>query len=890
MLHWLRSAFWALLRLLLSLRYRVRVQGRKQLRGLKGPVIVFPNHPAYIDPAIVISALWPEVRLRPVLYEGLFLKPGYFRTPLAYPLIRLLDALLIPDLTQPSARARARAEQAVASVIDGLGHGENFILWPAGHVERDGVERLRAARALTDILRAAPDANVILVRTTGLWGSMFSYAQTAQRPPLRGRLRAAIGYLLASLLLFMPRRRVDITVEILDRSKLPSLQRDQVNRWFESWYNTGGLAEPVYVPYHAVFGRRSYEFPRAPETAALDVSKVTAETKAEVAHILEQRLGWPLAEAEQTSETTLDQLGLDSLARMEITLAVEQRFGFSGAQGPNTLGELWLLAQGLAEEAPLQPAPPEWSRSPASDAPPEIRGDTLLEAFVNQALAHPHDIAVADDLAGMLTYRRLLVGVLTLARRFAELPGQRVGLLLPASAACDMALLALHQGGKVPVLLNWTTGPSNLAHAARSMGLSHVVTSEGFLDRTGVQVEGVEYVYLEDLRQGISRGEQLRTLLGVWLRPGRVRRRLPKSAPDDPAVILFTSGSEKAPKAVPLTQRNLLSNQRAALGILNLTRQDCVLGFLPAFHSFGLTLTGLLPLLAGLRVVRHPDPTAAATLARKIGAYRPTLLAGTPTFVSAILGRARPEQLASLRLVFVGAEKCPPALREHCARLVPGAQLLEGYGITECGPAVALNRPQANRPGTVGQPVPGVEVCVVDPETEERLPPSQVGELWVSGPSVFSGYLAYEGDSPFRQRQGRQWYVTGDLAEVDTGGFIRLCGRKKRFLKAAGEMISLPALEEPFSRRYPPTEKGPRAAVEGVESEGGRRIVLFCTEPISLREANAVLHEEGFRGVMRLDEVRRLPAIPVLGTGKTDYRTLRTRISADAPAAELASR
>src|SRR5262249_50869880 len=263
------------------------------------------------------------------------------------------------------------------------------------------------------------------------------------------------------------------------------------------------------------------------------------------------------------------------------------------------LGELWLLAQGLAEEAPPQPAPAAWFRPPAGDEPPEIRGGTLGEAFVNRALANPNAVAVADDLAGVVTCRRLLVGVLTLARRFGEVPGTRVGLLLPASVACDTALLALHWAGKVPVILNWTTGPGGLAHAARTMGLTHVVTSQQFLDRKGVQVEGAQYVCLEEVRQTIGRLELLRTLLAVRLWPGRIRRQAPQVAPDEPAVILFTSGSEKAPKAVPLTHRNLLSNQRAMLGVLGLTRKESVLGFLPAFHSLGLTMTGLLPLLAG---------------------------------------------------------------------------------------------------------------------------------------------------------------------------------------------------------------------------------------------------------------------------------------------------
>jgi long-chain-fatty-acid--[acyl-carrier-protein] ligase len=888
MLRWLRTGFWTLTRLILSLRYRVRVKGLERVRRLKGPVLVLPNHPAYIDPPLVISSLWSALRPRPLVYEGLFFDPAYFRTPLSYPLIGLTGALLVPDLEQPSAQARARAEQAVTAAIEGLGKGENLVLWPAGQIQRTGMEQLRAARALTDILRAAPDANVVLVRTRGLWGSSFSYARTGTQPPIKRNLRAGLGWLLSNLLLFMPRRRVDIALEVVDRRDLPELHRDQVNRWFERWYNAPGAEDPTFVPYHALFGARTYEFPQAPTPAALDVSQVTAETKAEVAHILELKLGCALASTDQQAQTPLEQLGLDSLARMEVTLAVEQRFGFSGGQAPVTLGELWLLAQGHGERALPQPAPPAWFR-PRREGSPEIKGDTLGEAFVNQALPHRDEVAVADDLAGVVTYGRLLVGVLTLARRFKQLPGTRVGLLLPSSVACDTALLALHWAGKVPVMLNWTIGPGALALAARAMGLTHVVTSRQFLDRTGVQVEGAQYVCLEDVRKGIGRWELLRTVLAVRWRPGRIHSQIPKGGADQPAVILFTSGSEKTPKAVPLTNGNLLSNQRALLAALGLTRKDSVLGFLPAFHSFGLTMTSLLPLFAGLRLVHHPDPTAAGTLARKIAAYRPTLLGGTPTFVTAILGKASAEELACLRLLFVGAEKCPASVQEQCRQIVPSASLLEGYGITECGPVVAVNRPDSNRPGTVGQVLPGVEIRVVNPETEELLPANRMGELWVSSPAVFLGYLGYDGEAPFRERDGKQWYVTGDLAEVDADGFITIRGRRKRFLKAGGEMISLPALEEPFARRFAATEHGPRVAVEGIESEAGRRIVLFCTEPLTLRQANLWLLEEGLRGVMRLDEVRQLPAIPVLGTGKTDYKALRALIVGADPSATVAA-
>jgi long-chain-fatty-acid--[acyl-carrier-protein] ligase len=255
-----------------------------------------------------------------------------------------------------------------------------------------------------------------------------------------------------------------------------------------------------------------------------------------------------------------------------------------------------------------------------------------------------------------------------------------------------------------------------------------------------------------------------------------------------------------------------------------------------------------------------------------------TVLVGTPTFISYIFDRAKPEELSSLRLIVVGAEKCPKALYQRCAELAPGVHLLEGYGITECSPVVSANLPGADRPGTVGRPLPGVEVQAVHLDTGAALPRGEQGMLLVHGPNVFPGYLGLDGPPPFEERDGRRWYVTGDLASVDGDGFIHLGGRLKRFLKAGGEMVSLPALEEPFARLYPPTQDGPRVAVEGVETEGGRRIVLFTTEPVELGEANTILQQEGMRGVMRLDEVRRLDKLPVLGTGKTDYKVLRALI------------
>jgi long-chain-fatty-acid--[acyl-carrier-protein] ligase len=408
-----------------------------------------------------------------------------------------------------------------------------------------------------------------------------------------------------------------------------------------------------------------------------------------------------------------------------------------------------------------------------------------------------------------------------------------------------------------------------------------VITSRKFIDRLDVKIEGVEYVFLEDLRKSIGKLEALATLLGIRVFPGKALAGLRRVDPNETAVVLFTSGSEKAPKAVPLTHRNILTGVQVGVSAIGFKRGDILLGFLPPFHSFGLVGNIVMPLAGGLRVVHHADPMDAAGLVRKIAAYKPTLLLTTPTFFSYILNAAagKPADLASLRLVVTGAEKCPDALFARAKEMTPRAILSEGYGITECSPVVSVSRLDNLRPGTIGQALDGVELLVVDPDSMQPLPTGRRGLLLVHGETVFSGYLHYDGPSPFHERDGKRWYITGDLVLIDAEGFIHFAGRLKRFLKAGGEMISLPALEEPLALAYPPGESGPRVAVEGIETPDGRRIVLFTTTDLKLAEANALLARAGFRGIMRLDEVRRLDALPLLGTGKIDYKVLRARIS-----------
>ncbi|MEI8372645.1 MAG: AMP-binding protein [Planctomycetota bacterium] len=908
-MQWVRACYWMLIRFLTRFRYRVRVEGLEKLRDLRGPTLVMPNHPGLIDPPLVLSNVRIPGGMRPIVTTGMY------RKPLLYPLMRLVNAVEVPEMEEQSRNAREQTMTMIDTIVEGLNRGENFLIYPAGRTERRGIEEIGATRAVADLLERCPQANIVLVRTRGVWGSIFTMAYTGGHPDLGRSVVRAFGWVFAALFAFLPRRNVTMTVEWIDRRDLPGITRDKLNPFLEEWYNRGAPEKPTFVPFSFLFGPRKHEYPPLIKTGQVDLTKIRPATIRAVNELVEERLKRPLLAEENSAEMLLERLGLDSLERMDLALHIEDRFSFRSDRVADTLGELWALAEGQLSTSGNKPesVPAAWSVPPSNQEEPAVLGETLAEAFVRRVLKHPDDVVAADRISGVLSYRRLYVGARLMAKRFRALQGSRhtpcavhpsapagenrlsepsdakvgaggtgtvpatldpIGVLLPGSVAADVVFFGLHLAGKLPVLLNWTTGPANLAHAVKTLGIRYIITSKKLIDRLGIQIEGAEYLFLEDVRGGIGKLEAAMTLLSTYVLPSRLLHGLPQPEIDVPAVVLFTSGSESTPKAVPLSHRNLISNVRASLTVLQASHGDVLLGFLPPFHSFGLLGNILAPILGGIRVAHYPDPTDAAGLVRTASTYKTSIVVTTPTFLSYMFGAARPEDLASLRVIVTGAEKCPEALFERAKQMIPHAFILEGYGITECSPVVAGNLPGKIKQGTVGPPVAGVEVCLVDPDSHQRLPTGSTGMLLVRGPSIFNGYLNYNGPDPFTEVDGKRWYVTGDLVRLDEDGYIHFCGRLKRFLKIGGEMVSLPALEEPLSRLYPPTENGPQVAVEGIDAPS-RWIVLYTTLDISLKQANAILVEAGFRGVMRLDAAERIEAIPVLGTGKTDYKVLR---------------
>ncbi len=489
----------------------------------------------------------------------------------------------------------------------------------------------------------------------------------------------------------------------------------------------------------------------------------------------------------------------------------------------------------------------------------------LLEA---RRLIGGKAVAVEDIARKPVTYDRLATSSLVLGRVLARHGGvgQPVGLLLPNAAATAACFFALQAFGRVPALLNFSTGPGNVAAACEAAAIRTVVTSRRFIDqaRLSATVQAlagrVELVYLEDLAAGLGALSKLR---GLVERPfaaaihARARRR-----PDDPAVILFTSGSEGMPKGVVLSHANILANCAQLAARVAFTPSDSVFNALPVFHSFGLTGGLLLPLFAGIRVFLYPSPLHYRIVPEMVYDTNATIMFGTDTFLSGYGRVANAYDFYSVRYVFAGAEK----VRDDTRRVWMdkfGLRLLEGYGATETAPVLAVNTPMHFRAGTVGRLLPGIEWRI------EPVPGvTEGGRLWVRGPNVMLGYMRSERPGVL-EPPAQGWYDTGDIVAVDEMGYVRILGRAKRFAKIAGEMVSLGKVEGEIAARWP--EAG-HAVIAVADDRKGEQLVLVTESAAATREAVlAHFRARGLGELLAPKAVLRVDRLPLLATGKADY-------------------
>ncbi len=868
-----------LIRILIRLRYRVRIKGLSAIReGGSSGILFLPNHPALIEPIILAAHLYPSFKVRALADES---QVNRF---LIGTLARRINALTIPDLGVMGAQSAAQVRATIEQCTDALRQGDNLVLYPAGRIYRQNSEQIGANSAVERILKAHPDVRIVLVRTRGLWGSRFSWAY-GRAPLVMPTLRKGLRALLLNGLFFTPRRNVDI--ELVEPVDMPrQAGRREINAYLETFYNQT-IERNTYVPYTR-WERGGIQIRPEPQRGAVRdaSSQISPSVRRQVlSHLQDISDVTPIRE----DMSLVRDLGMDSLAVVDLITWLESEYGYSqiDADSLRRVEDVLLAASGQAVsagEASGHRVGRKWFQAaPKPSRPENLAGMTITSAFLHQARRQPDKVIVADRLSGIKTYRDMVLAILILRRHFAQLPGEYLGIMLPASVGVCIAYLAALFAGKTPVMVNWTLGRRHLRHALDSLSVEHIVTAQGLLTRLAAQ--GVElddlrerFLTFETLRNRITPFEKLKALVQSrtsWSQLSEVK-------PSETAVVLFTSGSESVPKAVPLTHRNILTNVADAYDCFTLRRTDSFLGILPPFHSFGLTVSMVLPLTLGARVVYYPNPTHGGLLGELIETYQLAILIGTPTFLNGILRASSDTQLKSLRLVVSGAEKCPAHIYATLANRCPNTKVLEGYGVTECSPVISVNHEDDPRHGTIGRVMTSLEHIIVDPESSRRLSSGQEGLLLVRGDSVFAGYLNSQGASPFVEVEGQRWYRTGDLVVEDAEGILTFSGRLKRFIKRGGEMVSLPAIESVLAQHFAnPDDDGPALAVSATPTDENPDIVLYCTNDITREAANQVLREAGFSGLHNIRRVIHSDSLPLLGTGKIDYQTLTTRLTQD---------
>ena len=493
---------------------------------------------------------------------------------------------------------------------------------------------------------------------------------------------------------------------------------------------------------------------------------------------------------------------------------------------------------------------------------------TLFQTLLEARSLHGGRRPIIEDMRRQnVTYDRLIAGSLGLGRRLARMSelGERVGLLLPNAAGTAVAFFALQAIGRVPALLNFSTGFAGMSAACKAAELKLVLTSRQFLaaarlEEAAARLSGqARLVYLEDIVSNFGPIARLGALVSGKLARFRPP---PQPASSAPAVVLFTSGSEGAPKGVVLSHENLLANRYQMGALVDFNPTDIVFNALPIFHSFGLTGGLLLPLLAGVKTFLYPSPLHYRIVPLLAYDSNATIIFGTDTFLAGYARAAHAYDFYSVRYVFAGAERVREETRKAFSDKF-GLRILEGYGATETSPVIAVNTPMQYRPGTVGRFVPGL-TCKLEPVagvTEGK-------RLLLSGPNVMLGYLTVDRPGEL-QPPPDGVYDTGDIVTIDDQGFVTLKGRVKRFAKIAGEMVSLAAVEEAALKLWP----GHQFAVVAVpDARKGEQLVLVSDHAGATREAfQAHARAQGLPELFLPRQILAVERMPLLGSGKFDY-------------------
>ncbi|MBN1541118.1 AMP-binding protein [candidate division KSB1 bacterium] len=497
----------------------------------------------------------------------------------------------------------------------------------------------------------------------------------------------------------------------------------------------------------------------------------------------------------------------------------------------------------------------------------------LHHEFIKTAKKFKSKVAINDRSTNrQVSFERALLASLILAKRFKKYKEGFIGVMIPTSAGAMLTTMGVVMAGKTPVMINYSTGAAeNAEYAQAKCGFKTIITSRALLEKIRCRlVPGM--IFIEDIMESLKPAEKLRAALLSKYPVSWIIRTLPPSHADDNVVILFTSGSEKEPKAVQLTQRNLSSNLLDITRVYQFDANDIFMCVLPLFHVFGYHANFWLPLVTGMCAVTNANPLEFKKIPQIIREEKATIIAGTPSFFAGYLREAQPGDFNTMRIMLAGADKTPAWLRDGYKR-EHDIDLLEAYGTTETSPGISVNTLEFNRPGSIGKVLPSAQVKIVDLNSDAELPVGEEGKILVKGDLVMKGYLDDLEETSLRIRDG--WYDTGDMGYFDAEGYLYHSGRLKRFVKIAGEMVSLVRTESVLEKVLPPGVEC--CVVEVPDSRKGARIIAAVTKPVKEREVVKKISQE-LPSIALPKQFVVLPEFPKMGSGKINFRSVTEQV------------
>ena len=854
-----------------------------ELLNEKWSNLILPSHVALMDPVIMFAFLWDKKSLSPVVTED------YYNIPVLKQLFKSIWAISIPDLTKNSKELDTSA--IVGNIKKALENDRNILLYPQWALARQGFQSIVGKKTAFLITQEAPkDTKILTVSIRWLRWSRSSRAWTWKAPNLALFFLKGLRFLLWNLFFFVPKRKVDI--EIKDSTallhKVEKKWLDAFNQELEKIYNAKWEEKLNYLTGLCWYNTtKNHKEPAVIEWSIKDLQRSSFNWKTDIPTDVLNKISTIVKKIkpEFTWKIWLDtnlilDCFFDSLDMAELKSTVQS--AFSGSSNPplldlKTVGDVAMMA--IWQSATTEEMKPcDWKYSWDGGLiywyiKRLINKDSTVLTLMKESLKnHKSDGFCYDSIFGVQSRKDFLIKAYLIADLLKKMPWERIAIMLPSLSATSLLVVWCYLAKKIPVMLNWTQSEEAFAHCIKSQNVKVILTAKSFFQKVQTPwLQRYKMTFFEDVLKDISLTQKLTAVYKS------MRFKIPTDI-SKIAVVLFTSWSESLPKTVELTHENVLNDLLWAAGIVGIRVNDIEICYLPPFHSFGFALWIVMPLISWARIVFTPDPNDSKTIADLVCHTKSTFLCSTPTFLNGIVQIAKDDQLKSLRIAIVWAEKCPKDLFTRFSKKAPNATIIEWYGITECSPVIAVNpfkRGAEIKRWTVWLPILWQTVKILDLDTHKEQPAKKEWMIYVSGLNVFRWYVDKKLESPFEEFDGKKRYKTGDLWYLDKDGYLTISWRLKRFVKIAWEMISLPAIETVLSRKWKHSDWTECLAIESEENDWNVKLTLFTTEKLWTAEVNDYLHSEWVTNLVSIDSIIQLKEIPMLGTWKVDHVQLK---------------